>query len=98
MSLRVEQEHPSAVARDALDLVHRADDPPRVARRYSLEAAWCAVLVLEPVEHDVELELSDRADDRCRAQRVGAGGVEHLRRPFLGELAQPRVELLPLER
>lgn len=31
MSLRIEEQHPSAIARDALDLVHRADHPSRMA-------------------------------------------------------------------
>ena len=39
MSLGVEEEHPAAVAGDALDLVHRADDPAWMARGDALEAA-----------------------------------------------------------
>src|SRR6187200_2053828 len=98
MSLRVEEQHSSAVARDAFDLVHRADDPARMARRDLFEATGCTVLVLEAVEHDVELEQTDRADDRRRAQRVGPRGVKHLRGTLFRELAQAGVELFPLER
>src|SRR4051794_11550322 len=98
MALGVEQEHPPAIARDALDLVHRAHDPAWMARRDLLESAGGAVLVLEAMQHDVELEQADGADDRCRAQRVGAGGVEHLRGALLRELTESSIELLSLER
>src|SRR5689334_6813071 len=97
MSLRIEQQHAAAVACDALDLVHGADDPTRIASRDLLEPAWRTVLVLEAMQHHVELEQTDRADDRRRAQRVGARRVEHLRRALFRELAEPGVELLSLE-
>src|SRR5690606_35307747 len=55
-----------------------------------------AVLVLQPVEQDIELELTDRADDRrdagCRVL------VEHLHRALFRELAKPRVQVLAAHR
>ena len=73
-------------------------DPARIARRDLLDAACRAVLVLEAMQHDVELQHADRADDRRRARRLGARRVEHLRRALFRELAQPGVELLSLHR
>ena len=89
---------PSAIARDALDLVDRSGDPARIARRDLLDPARRAVLVLEAMQHDVELQHADGADDRRRSRRLGAGREEHLRRALFGELAQTGVELLPLHR
>jgi hypothetical protein len=55
-----------------------------------------AVLVLQPVQQHVELQHAHRADDRRGPD--GALGVEDLHRALLGELPQPGVELLALER
>src|SRR6476620_4321551 len=98
MTLRIEQKHAATVACDAFDLVHRADDPAWMASGDLLEAAGGTVLVLESMQHDVELEQSDSADDRSRAQRVRSRRVEHLRCALFGELAESGVELLSLER
>src|SRR3954469_19215831 len=54
--------------------------------------------MLEAVQHDVELQLAHRADDRRRAGRLRARSVEHLRRALFRQLTQARVELLPLHR
>ena len=54
--------------------------------------------MLQPVEHHVELKLPHRTHNGRGAERVGARGVEHLRRALLRELPQPRVELFALER
>src|SRR4029078_4513546 len=70
----------------------------RTTRRSPYESARGAVLVLEAVQHDVELQHTHGADDRGRTGRLGARRIEDLRRAFLGELAEAGVELLPLHR
>src|SRR5690554_2660549 len=45
------------------DVLLGPDDPPRARVRQPLEPGLDAVLVLEAVEEDVELELADGADD-----------------------------------
>src|SRR6185437_16411458 len=98
MPLGIVEQHAASITRDALDLRLRTCDPARVTRSDPLEARRGAVLVLEPVEHDVELKHAYGADDRRRARRFSPRGEEHLRSAFFGELPEPGVELLPLHR
>src|SRR5690606_41547852 len=55
-----------------------------------------AVLVLEAVEQDVELEHPDGADDGRRT--TGRVAVEDLGGAFLGELLKARIELFAAQR
>src|SRR5690606_37830505 len=70
--------------------------PARVAERILLQLALHAVLVLEPVQHHVELQLANGTHYR---RRTGCTlGVEHLRSALFSELAKARVQRLAAQR
>ena len=52
--------------------------------------------MLEPILHDLELQLTDCAQDRLALEAVAV--EEHLHDAFLGELVEALLELLALER
>ena len=88
VALRVEEEHAAALAAEALDFVPRADEPARIPRGDLLESRTNPVFVLQAMEHHVELQHADGADDRRRARHVRRGSVEDLRGSLFGELTE----------
>src|SRR5690606_24620428 len=74
------------------DLRIVALDPARRAIRQPRELRNHTVLVLQPVQQHIELELPHGADDRRHTGRRIL--VEHLHRAFLRELTESRVQML----
>jgi hypothetical protein len=94
--LAVEHKQSSFPARHPPDVRVRPDDPAGVRVGQPVQPRLRTVFPFQAMQQNVELEHAHGAHD---------GGVprldvlvEDLSRPFLGQLAKPRVQLLPPER